>query len=176
MPRTEIPLVTLRLPREADIEELAALRNDLATQYSLLAYPKPNSNGDVCRWIERRTSDANALFFVIADANDVAGGFAQIVGIDAVSRHGSFGIAIAERLRGRGYGRAGLRATIAAAEADGRLGKLVLYVAADHANARSLYGSEHFREVGVFRRHYRGPKRWHDVVAMERLLDRPEVP
>lgn len=166
-------MTTCRPPREEDVPALAALRNDLPTQYALLASPTPNSLDDVRAWIARRTSDRAALFNVVADENDAAVGFTQVVAIDERSRHGMFGIAIDGRHRGRGHGRAALERTLEAARADGRLDKLVLHVAADNTVARALYGAVGFRDVGVHRRHYRGPERWHDVAVMERFLVDP---
>ena len=166
-------MTTCRPPREQDIPALAALRNDLQTQHALLASPKPNSLDDVRAWIARRTSDRSALFHVVADEHDAAVGFTQIVEIDERSRHGMFGIAIDDRHRGRGHGRAGIAHALEAARADGRLDKLVLHVAADNAGARALYRSAGFVDVGVHRRHYRGPERWHDVAVMERFLVDP---
>jgi RimJ/RimL family protein N-acetyltransferase len=159
-----------RPPREEDVPALAALRNDLPTQYALLATPKPNSIDDVRAWIARRTGDPATLFHVVADESDAAVGFTQVIGIDESSRHGMFGIAIDGRHRGRGHGRAALEQTLAAARSDGRLDKLVLHVAADNESARALYRSSGFRDVGIHRRHYRAPDGWHDVAIMERFL------
>jgi RimJ/RimL family protein N-acetyltransferase len=163
-------VTTCRPPREEDVPALAALRNDLPTQYALLASPKPNSLDDVRAWIARRTNDRATLFRVVADETGAAVGFTQIVGIDERSRHGMLGIAIDGRHRGRGHGRAALEHTIEAARADGRLDKLVLHVAADNTVARELYRAAGFADVGVHRRHYRGPEKWHDVAVMERFL------
>ena len=159
-----------RPPREADVPALTALRNSAPTQHALLADPRPNTADDARAWVARRTTDPAALFFVIADASGAAIGFTQVVAIDERSRHGTFGIAIDERYRGRGHGRAAIEQLFAAARADGRLDKLVLHVAADNGVARSLYRSVGFEEIGVHRRHYRGPDGWHDVAVMERFL------
>jgi RimJ/RimL family protein N-acetyltransferase len=159
-----------RPPREEDLAVLASLRNDLPTQYALLAVPRVNSLDDVRSWIARRTADPAALFYVIADEADDAVGFTQVVAIDENSRHGRFGIAIDGRHRGRGHGRAATEHLFANALADGRLEKLVLYVAADNTGAWALYRSLGFRDVGVHRRHYRAPDGWHDVAVMERFL------
>ena len=163
-------MTTLRPPRDEDVRALAVLRNDLPTQYALLAAPQPNTLDDVRAWIGRRTADPAALFFVIADESDAAVGFTQVLAIDERSRHGMFGIAIDERHRGKGHGRGAIEAFCAAALADGRLDKLVLHVAADHAVACALYRSAGFTDVGILRRHYRSPQRWHDVAIMERFL------
>lgn len=163
-------MTTCRPPREDDLAALAALRNDLPTQYALLADPRPNSLDDVRAWIARRMSDHAALFLVVADERDDAVGFTQVLGIDARSRHGTFGIAIDGRHRGRGHGRAALAHVLDAARADGRLDKLVLHVAADNAPARALYRAAGFEDVGLHRRHYRGADGWHDVAVMERFL------
>jgi RimJ/RimL family protein N-acetyltransferase len=161
--------VVCRAPRAADLDVLATIRNDLPTQYGLLAHPTPNSLDDVRAWIERRTSDPAALFFVLANAADEAVGFVQIVKIDERARHGMFGIAIDPRQQGRGYGRAAMPAVVAAAEQSGRLDKLVLDVAAGNPAAR-LYTEAGWRTVGTHRRHHRGPNGWQDVIVMELLL------
>ena len=163
-------MTSCRAPREDDVQALAEIRNDLATQYALLAAPRPNTLDDVRAWIGRRTADPAALFHVVADDTDAAVGFTQVVGIDDEHRHGTFGIAIDRRHRGRGHGRAALEHAFAAASADGRLDKLVLHVAADNERAVALYRAAGFREVGVHRRHYRAPDGWHDVAVMECFL------
>ena len=163
-------MTTCRPPREADVPALAEIRNDVATQYALLASPRPNSLDDVRAWIERRTSDPATLFHVIADASGGAVGFTQVVAIDERSRHGMFGIAIDRRHRGAGHGRAAIEHVFAAAQADGRLDKIVLHVAADNTRACKLYRSLGFRDVGVHSRHYHAPDGWHDVAVMERFL------
>ncbi|HEY5341552.1 MAG TPA: GNAT family protein [Candidatus Aquilonibacter sp.] len=168
-PRAGGSMVVCRPPRAADLDVLAIIRNDLPTQYGLLAHPTPNSLDDVRGWIERRTTDPAALFFVLANAADEAVGFVQIVEIDAQSRHGKFGIAIDPRQRGRGYGRAAMDAAASAARQGGRLDKLVLDVAADNPAAR-LYSEAGWRTVGTYRRHHRGPDGWQDVIVMERFL------
>ena len=166
-------MTTSRGPREDDLAVLAALRNDVATQYALLASPRPNTLDDVRAWVVRRAHDPAALFAVVADETDAAVGFTQVVGIDERSRHGTFGIAIAADHRGRGHGRAAIEHVFDAARADGRLDKLVLNVATDNAGAWALYRAAGFRDVGVHRRHYHGPNGWHDVAVMERFLTEP---
>lgn len=175
-PPDALPITAIRAPRDGDADLLGALRNDLPTQYALLATPRPNSREDVLRWIERRTGDPAALFYTIADEADAAVGFVQIVAIDPQSRHGTFGIALAPAARGKGRGRAALALALDAARADGRLDKLVLHVAADNLAARRLYVAAGFREAGALRRHYRAPDGWHDVAIMERFLDAPDAP
>jgi RimJ/RimL family protein N-acetyltransferase len=159
-----------RPPRDADLAVLHAMRNDLATQHALLADPRPNSYDDVRAWIARRTNDPTAIFLVVADEQDDAVGYVQIVSIDERSRFGVFGIAIADGHRGGGRGRAAMLRLFDVACADGRLDKLILYVAADHTAACALYRSLGFRDVGTHCRHYRAPDGWHDVAVMERFL------
>lgn len=159
-----------RPPREDDVAALAELRNDLATQYALLATPQPNTLDDVRAWLSRRMADPAALFAVVADDTGGAVGFTQVIAIDETGRHGMFGIAIDRRHRGRGHGRAALELVLSAARADGRIDKLVLHVAADNTRACTLYRSAGFVDVGVHRRHYRAPDGWHDVAVMERFL------
>ena len=162
-------MIVCRAPEDADIAFLAGVRNDLETQYALLADPRPNSEADVRRWVRQRVSDPSALFTVIVDDLDGTVGFAQIVNISERSRHGEFGIAVGAPFRRRGYARAALGTMLAAAAADGRLDKVVLHVAADNP-ARALYAEAGFVEVGTHRHHYRAPDGWHDVTVMERFL------
>ena len=158
-----------RPPRDEDVPALAALRNDVAAQHAMLADPRPNSLDDVRAWIARRISDPAALFRIVADASDRAVGFTQVVAIDERNRHGMFGIGIDARHRGRGHGRAAIEHVFAAARDDGRLDKIVLHVASDNP-AAELYRRLGFVDVGILRRHYRGPERWHDVAVMERFV------
>lgn len=166
-------MTVCRPPREEDIPALTALRNDVPAQYAMLASPRPNSEYDVRAWIARRTGDPATIFLVIADELDGAIGFMQVVSIDERSRHGWFGIAIDEFHRGRGHGRAAIEQLFDEARADRRLDKLMLCVATDNAGPHALYRSLGFRDVGVLRRHYRGPEGWHDVAIMERFLTDP---
>ena len=159
-----------RPPRDKDVPALAEIRNDLATQYALLAAPRPNTLADVRAWLDRRMGDAATLFAVVADERDDAVGFTQVVDIDETGRHGLFGIAIDRRRRNQGHGRAALDHVLNSARADGRLDKLMLHVAADNGRAHRLYRSAGFVDVGVYRRHYRAPDGWHDVAVMERFL------
>ena len=53
-------MTTSRAPRDSDVPALAALRNDLATQYALLAAPRPNTLAEVRAWIARRARDPDA--------------------------------------------------------------------------------------------------------------------
>ncbi len=163
-------MTACRAPRDDDVHALTAIRNDLPTQYKLLADPRPNSEDDVRAWIARRTNDAAALFWVVADDRGTAVGYAQIVDIDVRSRHGRLGIALGTAHRGRGHGRAALAHVLAAASADARLDKLVLHVAADNVSAHALYRKAGFRDVGVLARHYRAGDGWHDVAIMERFV------
>lgn len=162
-----------RPPRPEDLPVLELLRNDLPTQYALLAAPRPNSRADVVAWLERRASESDTLFWVLANERDEGIGFAQIVKIDAANGHGAFGIALAPAARGKGYARAAIEAVCALAAGDGRLRKLVLEVSTANVVARALYTSSAFREVGVLRRHYRAPSGWQDVAIMERFLPDP---
>lgn len=164
-------MTVCRPPCDQDVPVLAELRNDLATQYALLAAPRPNTHDEVRAWLARRTADPDGIFAVVADDDGSAVGFTQVVDIDARSRHGTFGIAIASGHRGRGHGRAAIEHVLAAARADDRLDKLVLNVATDNIGAVALYRSLGFHDVGVHRRHYRGPDGWHDVAVMERFLE-----
>lgn len=160
-----------RLPRDEDLIVLGTLRNDLPTQYALLADPQVglHDTASVKAWVDRRVRDDFGIFRVIADEDDCAVGFVQIVDIDRRSRHGSIGVAVLAEERGKGHAESAMLAMFALAVDSERLDKLVLQVRDDNP-ARKLYEKLGFREVGILARHYRGPDSWHDVVVMERPL------
>ena len=80
-----------------------------------------------------------------------------------------FSVYTARDARGRGAGRHGMQALIAAAEAAG-FWKLVSRVFPENAPSRRLLRSLGFREVGIYEKHAQLDGVWRDVVIVERLL------
>jgi len=163
-------VTTSRAPREGDLAVLAALRNDVPTQYALLASPRPNTLDDVRAWVVRRgTTRRRSLRWSPTRTTRRSASHRSSRSTSAAATVPS-GSRSRPSIRGRGHGRAAIDHVLAAARADGRLDKLVLHVATDNAGAWSLYRTVGFRDVGVHRRHYHGPDGWHDVAVMERFL------
>jgi RimJ/RimL family protein N-acetyltransferase len=165
------PPPPLRAPRLGDHAVLRALRLDVALQHLLLASPPEGGDGDVAGWLGRRA--AAGFLWTVADAADGCAGFAQIADIHRRSRHGRLGLCLAPEARGRGLGRAALRALCVQAAGPLGLRKLLCEVRADNAPALTLYAAEGFRTVGVLEAHYDDGRRCHDVALLERLFGRP---
>jgi L-amino acid N-acyltransferase YncA len=82
---------------------------------------------------------------------------------------GEFSVYVARDFRGRGAGRAVLKALIATAEASG-LHKLTSRVFPENAASRALLKQLGFAEIGVHRRHGKLDGEWRDCVVVELLL------
>ena len=63
-------LITLRPWVPSDLEFFGQLRNDVETQLSLMALPRPNSPRRVQEWLDRKSGAEDGLFFVIAAKED----------------------------------------------------------------------------------------------------------
>ncbi|WP_181161128.1 GNAT family N-acetyltransferase [Labrys okinawensis] len=163
--------VSLRSPEESDFEFLASLRRDSALQALLLNVVASTDDGAVAEWLERRKTDPNGCFMVIADSEtDEPIGFAQITNIHHRNRHGFAGIVIAQNAQGKGLGRIAMESLVAMAKEKHHLEKILLEVRADNLVARSLYQSIGFRTVGTLRSHFRTEDNMYDVVLMEKQL------
>jgi L-amino acid N-acyltransferase YncA len=80
-----------------------------------------------------------------------------------------FSVYVAERYRGRGFGRLVLHDLIARCEAAG-FAKMLSRILKENTASRALCASFGFREVGVYERHARLDGVWRDVVIVEKLL------
>lgn len=161
--------VALREWREADLETLARLRNDVELQTLLMARARPNSIDRIRTWLTARASREDTVFFVIAVA-DSAIGYLQVADIDLFHGHGKVGICLAPEAHGRDLAREAC--ALLDAYLIGTLGlrKLTLEVLAENTRAIGFYRKIGYRDVGVLQRHFRDGTGFHDVLVMERLL------
>lgn len=163
--------VSLRSPENSDFEFLASLRRDSALQTLLLNVVTSTDDDAVAEWLERRKTDPNGSFLVIADGmTGEAIGFAQITNIHRRNRHGFIGIVIAPGAQGQGLGRVAMENLIATAKEKYHLEKILLEVRADNLAALSLYKSMNFRIVGTMLSHFRANDDIYDVVLMEKQV------
>ncbi|MSU41100.1 MAG: N-acetyltransferase [Pedosphaera sp.] len=166
-------VVCLRAPEARDVAVLTALRNDARLQRLLMIKPGRHSRAQVTAWIQRRTSDPNGAFFVVAhDASDAACGFVQLTNIERVHGVADIGICLAASMRGRGVATAALRALEERARREFELRKLTLRVLTANRRAVAFYLKSGFREVGVLRRHVLQGSKCCDVLLMEKFLRR----
>ena len=164
-------LVILRKPLAEDINTLLEMRNDAELQSLLMADARPNDESAVRHWLDRRTTDANTLFFIITErSTDECAGFVQVVDIRPDHGHGRFGIAVHPRFRGRGFARESIALCEMYARESMNVRKIYLEVLSGNDAAIALYSRLQYREVGVLRNHFRSCGKWHDVTVMEKLL------
>jgi L-amino acid N-acyltransferase YncA len=129
---------------------------------------EPRTADDVLRWFESG--------FPLVVSEDEAGEVVAWASAPPYRAHrpayagvADFSIYVSRAERGRGAGRATLRALIETAEAAG-LWKLVSRVFPENEASLALCRSLGFREVGTYRRHARLDGVWRDVVIVELLL------
>jgi RimJ/RimL family protein N-acetyltransferase len=99
----------LRMPLPEDMELLLSLRNDIELQSMLMSLAKPSNPSKIDGWIQKKLSDENSVFFIIADAkNNEIIGYLQFVNMDFIHQRGELGICIAKEHHGGGYAKEAL--------------------------------------------------------------------
>ncbi len=166
-------IVTLRPPIDDDLPVLMEMRNDIDLQKLLLAKPRPNTMQRVKDWLGRRMSDSTVLFFIIADKNDNSClGFIQLMMISTHHGTAQLGIALRPGATNKGAGREALTLCEEFAWNRHHLRKITLEVLGSNARALHVYEALGYRHVGVFTEHYFAEGQYHDVILMEKLLNR----
>jgi RimJ/RimL family protein N-acetyltransferase len=163
--------IELREWREADLDAIAALRNDIALQTLLMSQPRPNSLERVRTWLSSWAERADAVLFVIVGrADDAVLGYVQVANIDTFHGHGELGICLSRDAHGKNLARDACDLLEAYLVKTLVLRKLTLKVLASNQRAIGFYRKYGYRDVGVLERHYRAADVCHDVLVMERHL------
>jgi len=163
--------VSLRPWCREDIEALMIMRNDAALQKLLMTQPRPNSRERVIQWLTEKSSQDNAVFFVIAESTGGhAVGYVQVVDIDQLHCRGNLGICLAADVQGRGYGTETLQLLEPYLQKNLGLRKVVLQVLADNESAIALYRKAGYREVGYLKEHFLFDGSFMDVLIMEKII------
>jgi RimJ/RimL family protein N-acetyltransferase len=148
------------------------LRNDIELQFLLMSIPRPNSRALVREWLNRRNTDPEAVFFVIAQcSNDQPVGFLQIVNLDRIHRRGELGICISSMHQGKGFAREAMTLIESYLLTVFCLRKLTLEVLSRNKRALEFYRKIGYLEVGIRLKHFYGGGMFHDVCVMEKFLD-----
>ena len=162
--------IELRAWREADLNTLCELRNDLALQDLLLAQARPNSPERVRRWLIDRSDQEQTLFFVVAEqSSGRCLGYVQLVNMSALHGTAELGICLVPEAQGRGVGRIALHLLEGYAQRVFALRKIFLQVLAEQG-AAEFYRRVGYREVGCLRAHVFQNGHYRDVFLMERLF------
>ncbi len=169
-----LKVTKLRPFTDGDIDVLSALRNDLATQTTLLALPRPSGVDRVRAWATQSKEDH--LFFVVADAKTNASlGFVQLAHLDLLHGTADLGIALHDSARGKGHGRSAIALVERFGRDTFRIRKISLTVLATNEAAIGLYRDSGYETVGTRRAHFYSAGRYHDVLLMEKQLPVAEV-
>lgn len=163
--------IALRPPCDADVPQLARIRNDVETQRALLARPRPSDAHRVRAWIRKRLDAPDGLFFVIARrASDEALGFIELRRLQPHDGTAWFGVALAPDARGQGVAAEAWLALAAFATDVHGVRKVCLEVRSDNQPAIRLYQRLGFRIVGEWQDHVREGSGFVNVTLMEILL------
>jgi L-amino acid N-acyltransferase YncA len=157
-----------RPARPEDAEAIARIYNEGIEDRLATFETRPRSGADVVRWVE----DGFPLVVVEENGGVVAWASAAPYrpGREAYAGIGDFSVYVARSERGRGAGRAAMKALTAEARGRG-FWKLVSRIFPENEASLALCRALGFREVGVYRRHARLDGEWRDVVVVELLLD-----
>ena len=95
---------TLRAPLDSDVSFFATLRNDLDMQSMLMSRARGNTEEQVSEWLRTRSTQPDAVFFVIASkSDDKPIGFVQLTNIDNISQCGELGICLCTEQQGQNH-------------------------------------------------------------------------
>jgi RimJ/RimL family protein N-acetyltransferase len=134
--------------------------------------PTFNANSNIADWVNwiQRTNQCRDLMLVAEINEEYTGHLTLQTEEWMASRHvAKLGIIVAKKDRGRGIGRALMRAAEEAALVSG-FEKIVLSTFEDNAIAKSLYLAMDYRLVGIRKRHFKMPKGFIDEVLFEKEL------
>ena len=150
----------LRIYNEGIEDRLATLEADSKTM------------GEIEEWW---TQHDQRYAVIVAELGDAVVGWASLNRFSHRCAHAAIAdlsVYVARSQRGRGFGKA-LLETVEAAAGKAGFHKIVLHAIEENEPGKRLYRSCGFAEVGVFREHGLLDGRYVDVVAMEKLLERP---
>lgn len=166
--------IVLRAWQESDVEFFHALRNDVATQLSLMGEPRPHTTSQARDWLAARTDCHDGVFLVIATSPEgEAVGFIELRSIRPVHGHATLGICLARDARGRGWASEAITLVEQYSRDVLGLRKLILQVLVSHERAVGLYHRTGYQRVGVYQRHFYCAGTYHDVLLMEKTLPNP---
>ncbi len=170
-------LVLLRPMVERDLPDLLRWRSDPVHIRQMMWHGAVGSLDEVRAWVQRRTSDPDGRFWVVADAAspERAVGFAQLVRVHWRDGHGTAGLFIDPAARGHGLGRAALDLTERHARDSLGLRKVLLEVLADNTRALRFWIAAGYHAVGTLRAHHAAGDRYDDVVILEKFLTDPHA-
>jgi L-amino acid N-acyltransferase YncA len=157
-----------RAAAAADAGAIARIYNEGIEDRIATFETRPRDDADVLRWLEAGyplvvASDEAGTLVAWASASPYRERRESYAGV------ADYSVYVARAARGRGAGRAALRALVDEAQARG-IWKLVSRIFPENEASLALARSFGFREVGIYRRHARLDGEWRDVIIVELLL------
>ena len=156
-----------RLATRDDVDALTRIYNEGIEDRVATFQVQPRTRDDMLGWF-----DGDHPFVVAEDAGEVvawASAHPYRPGRPWYDGVAEFSIYVARRARGRGAGKATLRALLAESERRGYW-KLLSRIFPENEASLALCRSLGFREVGVYRRHGKLDGEWRDCIIVEKLL------
>jgi L-amino acid N-acyltransferase YncA len=160
---TDVPVVTTRPVRDADLDAVLAIYAEgLATRNATFETVVPTARQMTDRWIP-------GLAWVAELDGEVVGWTAvsPVSSRECYSGVGESSVYVAEAARGRGVGTALLRAQVAGAEAAG-MWTLQTSIFPENRASLALHRAAGYRELAVRSRIARLDGEWRDTVLLER--------
>lgn len=156
-----------RPARLDDAPTIAAIYNAGIAGRTATFETRPRTVDDVVAWFER----PHPMVVVDDDGSVIAFAAASPYhpGRECYAGIAEFSVYTAPKARRRGAARMAMTALVAALETAGYW-KLLSRVFVENEASRRLLRGLGFREVGIYRRHAKLDRAWHDVVIVERLL------
>jgi phosphinothricin acetyltransferase len=156
--------LSTRLASPGDAEAIARIYNEGIADRLATFETEPRSADEIRGWFEA----GFPLVVVEEDGEVIAWGSAPPYRPRraAYSGVGEFSVYVARERRGRGTGRAALRALIEECERRG-FWKLVSRIFPENEASLALCRAAGFREVGTYRRHGKLDGEWKDTVIVE---------
>ena len=132
---------------------------------------KPNTERKIDDWINKKLSDENGCFFIIADAkSNSTAGYLQLTNIDFIHRRGDLGICLSKQHQGQGYAKDALMLLENYAKNIFNIRKIVLQVLNDNHKAIRFYEKMAYLRVGILQEHFYLNDEFHSVLLMEKKI------
>ena len=161
-------MVRLRAWKEADLQAITEMRNDVSLQAQLLSRVRGSDEAQVRQWLEVRSAPPDNLLFIVAGRdNDEAYGYLQFTGMDPVDRRADLGICLNPKIQSKGMGGETLNLALPYMRDIWGLRKVSLRVRADNEKAIRCYTKVGFKQCGLLAQHTFIDGVWNDVILMD---------
>ena len=162
--------IIIRAYKDHDFETLEKIRNNFELQYLLLANPKPNTKLRVLQWIENKTAGVNSVFFVISNDKDDTIGYVQAAELDFLNRNCYFGVAIAEKWRGKGVFTKAVLLLEEYLKNTFNIKKVIGELLISNVTSIKALEKTGYYKVGLRKEHFYYKLAFHDVCIVEKIL------